>query len=214
MHWQLGSGHSTSFWNEPWHNMDIVLASKVIEWAIIPNPTVSMADMAPYGLHLRDTPCWRAFVNGKIQIRSAYLSRMGVQIGPIDPIWKLIDEEEFFHLPIKDWVYANLTNDGWFAINGMYHAGFGHRYGQFLVGADALEHDTLVEEIQCRVALVQYILEIVDKSWSVKFEHVYREDNQLAGFLVRACPQEDLLCHRLLSPPTACLRIFQENCFR
>ncbi|KAK8639284.1 hypothetical protein V6N13_137672 [Hibiscus sabdariffa] len=45
MHWQLGSGHSTSFWNEPWHNMDIVLASKVIEWAIIPNPTVSMADM-------------------------------------------------------------------------------------------------------------------------------------------------------------------------
>ncbi|KAK8592862.1 hypothetical protein V6N12_044955 [Hibiscus sabdariffa] len=45
---------------------------------------------APSGMNLSDTPCWSHMPNGNIQVRSAYRSQLGVQSGPLEPIWKTI----------------------------------------------------------------------------------------------------------------------------
>ncbi|KAK8579135.1 hypothetical protein V6N12_069465 [Hibiscus sabdariffa] len=92
------------------------MASRVIEGVTVPFPTTSVADMvdelgqwkwyvlehclpvdmllriafvkAPYGLNLHDAPCWRPTTNGNFQVQSIYWYWLGVQNGPLDPIWK------------------------------------------------------------------------------------------------------------------------------
>ncbi|KAK9035158.1 hypothetical protein V6N11_077207 [Hibiscus sabdariffa] len=151
------------------------------------------------GIALRSgmTRGWIHTSNGNNQVRSAYWSRLGVQSGPLGPIWKTIydfkglsrikvflwllshekillneerccrhltldaqcsicgaeretldhifkqcpaafvlwssliqDEhrEEFFHLPVKGWLYANLTNNGRFAVNSFWDATVATRF--------------------------------------------------------------------------------------
>ncbi|KAK8535500.1 hypothetical protein V6N12_057016 [Hibiscus sabdariffa] len=96
---------------------------------------------ASFGLTSEDMLCWKLNVNGQFQVCSAYSACMGVQFGPIDPMWKAIAGFQGIPLEVKG---DNLAK-GITSVAGMCGAGCERRKWCFIDWADFEKLSSLVQ---------------------------------------------------------------------
>ncbi|KAK9037274.1 hypothetical protein V6N11_022193 [Hibiscus sabdariffa] len=59
--------------------------------------------------------------------------------------------------------------------------------------------------------LVPYIVELLNRDWYFKLEHIRRVGNRLADNLTKLVSFDDLLCHRLLVVPDCILSVLKSD---
>ncbi|KAK9042441.1 hypothetical protein V6N11_017515 [Hibiscus sabdariffa] len=98
--------------------------------------------------------------------------------------------------------------------------------GSYLTTTWSLRIDKLVVELDCLeevklfdnmndvdwcVALVPYILELLQRQWQVRLVHVLREGNCVTDWLSKHLPLGDFLSHHFMSPSAGILDLLQQD---
>ncbi|KAK8998462.1 hypothetical protein V6N11_083851 [Hibiscus sabdariffa] len=86
---------------------------------------------------------------------------------------------------------------------------------KLVVEVDSLDAIRVIRQAlegQSSPTLVFYIIELLNRSWSVKLQHVPREANRLADGMAKLASTEDFMCRHFLSPLDSVLRLVQLDC--